>query len=534
MGKMHKKYAAAFFIIILSSFVFIFQNIILVYFFDRWIGRGLNNIDILIIVLFILTLLAYPFLKYFEATNVNGIIIELIKNYVKKITKSLLNSAYNSFIHISHADIIEIINNDLLQIIKIVDNNLYSIASQTMIFVMALIFMMYISLEITLITVLLTLFTIAGSLLLSRRIKNVQNMIIKTNIEYNEYLYEVSRSKNYNRFLNINNFDEIMRIKNNELKKYYSKADSLKYIMQTLLIIQKRITVVVTVLFAARLLKENAITIGEMAALLRIQVFFLSSSNSLTGISNTYHILNLHLARIRNIINIKSEDYYTGRWKKDAAVHYIINISKLEYGYNDIKILDDLNLMVKKGQKVLIKGESGSGKSTLLRLICGFDKKYNGSIKLYGNESTDSNIIRLRNNISYFNQDVFILNGTLMENLFLKDNSVCDDMLIKYLELLKLDKLFIQNGRIIDSTLEHLSEGEKQRVALLRLLLHDNGIFIFDEPTANMDAENEYVFQDLINSLDKTVIIVSHRSLERILFDNCYSMDNGRLVEISI
>lgn len=199
-----------------------------------------------------------------------------------------------------------------------------------------------------------------------------------------------------------------------------------------------------------------------------------------------------------------------------------LQIDSLCLNYGDRNILEDLNLTVRKGEKVLILGASGSGKSSLMSVIAGYLRPDRGDIYLI--EEDRSSLI------SMVEQDAFIFSGTLEDNLFCEDTA--DEA--KVAELLRNLGLATlrEEGQDVAERGRNLSGGERKRLSLARGFLRNSEILILDEPLANVDAENIERIEDLILSIqDRTVILISHQVSDRLYggVDTVYELDNGRL-----
>jgi putative tryptophan/tyrosine transport system ATP-binding protein len=224
------------------------------------------------------------------------------------------------------------------------------------------------------------------------------------------------------------------------------------------------------------------------------------------------------------------------------------NISK-SFGMNDnneITVLKNLSLLIPKGKKISISGTNGSGKSTLLKIIDGSLKPDNGNVLFNSEDVTNVSELRRSNVISKVHQNPsfdFAPNLTLFENFTvakLKDRRIRFNLANNKLRRKEIES-FLSNfgfGILItklDHTISEFSGGQKQIVSVLMALICSAKIFLFDEPTSNLDAENLRIFLNLIKSMNKwynpTVIFVSHNSPEIIeLADEHYILVDGKIV----
>tara|TARA_B100001057_G_scaffold458674_1_gene508144 strand:+ start:1870 stop:3597 length:1728 start_codon:yes stop_codon:yes gene_type:complete len=218
-----------------------------------------------------------------------------------------------------------------------------------------------------------------------------------------------------------------------------------------------------------------------------------------------------------------------------------LNLNNLNYFYksnNDKKIiLSDINLNINCGDKIGIKGKTGSGKTTLINLIIGLLGDYEGKIEL-NDKDLEDNIFNLQNKIGYVPQSVYLADETILFNITLDHKKNVDyEKLSKILSLVELSD-FINNlpenlNTVIGERGGKLSGGQCQRIGIARALYRDPSIIVLDEATSSLDeqTENKILNKLFQNSLDKTVIIISHRNNSFIHCDKIYEIKNKNLTE---
>ena len=206
------------------------------------------------------------------------------------------------------------------------------------------------------------------------------------------------------------------------------------------------------------------------------------------------------------------------------------------FSYSEGKeVLKELNLRVKEGEKVVLLGTSGSGKSSILKILMGMERAQSGTIRIGGQDTVDLGEDRLFKEISYIQQEVFIFDGTIRENISLFQTyreeelqSVIERAGLRNLVKEKgLDYLCGENGAA-------LSGGERQRISIARSLLRKTPILLADEITASLDKENSYLVLDtLLNIENTTEILVLHDLDSRILsrVDRICVLKNGKVEE---
>lgn len=193
----------------------------------------------------------------------------------------------------------------------------------------------------------------------------------------------------------------------------------------------------------------------------------------------------------------------------------MINFKNISIKFNDKIILNNFNLIVNAGEKILISGVSGKGKTTLLKLLLGFSTPNSGSILVDNLELNEQNINIIRNKIGYMPQSTPFLNVKVEKLIYTifnyKENlktKLDMSILIQTLNEFNLD------SNILSKNINQLSGGEKQRLAFVIIILLDRKIWILDEITSSLDQDMKEKVINYILNTNKTVILVSHDKIE--------------------
>ncbi len=199
--------------------------------------------------------------------------------------------------------------------------------------------------------------------------------------------------------------------------------------------------------------------------------------------------------------------------------------------------LDEISLSIPCGSFVVLLGPSGGGKSSLLNTLCRAVSPTCGHIAVGGRPIESYDLDAYRRNIGYMPDDPYLFNGTLRENLRFFTPGASDESLIGVLERASAGDLLDRLAGGLDGEIgpggARLSRGERQRVAIARLLLADPAIAILDEPTASLDAMNENAVRNALSTLRKgrTMILATHQTLLARDADVVAVIANGRIVE---
>ena len=203
----------------------------------------------------------------------------------------------------------------------------------------------------------------------------------------------------------------------------------------------------------------------------------------------------------------------------------MIIFQNISIKFNNRIILENFNLNIKTGEKILISGVSGKGKTTLLKILLGFTLPNSGNIFVDNLELNEQNINIIRNKIAYMPQSTPFLNikvEQIINTIFnYKQNLNIKFQMSKLIEILKEFNL---DSSILSKDINQLSGGEKQRLAFVILILLDREIWVLDEVTSSLDQDmKEKVINYILNS-NKTVVLVSH--------DKINLLNNFRMVTL--
>ena len=219
-----------------------------------------------------------------------------------------------------------------------------------------------------------------------------------------------------------------------------------------------------------------------------------------------------------------------------------ITFNKISFKYpdNDEYVVENFNLTIKKGETVGIIGESGSGKTTLINLLLKFLDPESGEITVDGIVVDKQLKNSWRKIIGYVQQDVFLLDGTIAQNVAFgeESDSINEEKVISSLKRAQLWKHVghLPNGihTEVGEQGAQLSGGQKQRLGIARALYQDASILLFDEATASLDNKTESEVADAINDLSSenlTMIIVAHRITTLKHCDRIIEIENGQIKE---
>lgn len=243
--------------------------------------------------------------------------------------------------------------------------------------------------------------------------------------------------------------------------------------------------------------------------------------------------------RLNEFLHIKPTIHTTS--KSNSFIGGKIEFKQVNFTYphTGIKALQNLNLTIEIGEKVMILGKTGSGKSTLAQLLLRFYQPNNGSILIGGKPLEEISLNQLRNEISYVQQDVFLFSDTVANNIRFgvsKDASI--EKVMEAARFANVHNEIIgfehQYDTMIGERGVTLSGGQKQRISIARALIKSPEIIVFDDCLSAVDANTE---KEIIGHLygylqDKTAIIITHRIFSSFKFDKIIVLNEGSIAEM--
>lgn len=280
--------------------------------------------------------------------------------------------------------------------------------------------------------------------------------------------------------------------------------------------------------------KTQNLTVGSVVALIAL----IENAYTPIAIFNVlyvqYKLDKASYKRFEEFLGLKDDAQLRNGNAINADVGEIA-IKNLSFQYGERKIIDDLSLSIKKGEKIAFVGESGSGKSTLIKILLGLLKYNQGKVRLGDMELSGICLNNLYDRVSYLSQDAPVFDGTIKENLVF-EKKVSEEQMLVALSEVQLSHLVENLAEGLNTEIGEkgtcLSGGEKQRLALARLWFEDSELVILDEATSAMDnLTEENVMKSVMQKMkDKTVIAIAHRLNSIVGFDRIILFREGKIV----
>lgn len=281
------------------------------------------------------------------------------------------------------------------------------------------------------------------------------------------------------------------------------------------------------------------LTLGELVLFLSYLALFYVPINQIHSVN---HMLQHALAaseRVFEVLDTRPEvTDKPGAVAPAARLEGAVRFAQVHFHYRpDVPVLREVTLSVRAGERVALVGPSGAGKSTLLKLLMRFYDAKGGSISIDRYGIRDLPLAFLRSQIGLVQQEPFLFNGTVRENIAYGDLSADQVRIEAVAEVARAHDFIRKLPEGYDTWIGErgvkLSVGQKQRVSIARVLLKNPPIVIFDEATSNIDTETEVKIREALNELTKgrTTFIIAHRLSTLHDVDRIVVLDHGRIVE---
>ncbi|MBQ9964829.1 MAG: ABC transporter ATP-binding protein, partial [Clostridia bacterium] len=299
-------------------------------------------------------------------------------------------------------------------------------------------------------------------------------------------------------------------------------------------------TYYVALLCGVVMMIAGTLSVGTLAALLQIFEQIQSPLRNASGLLPQYFTMMASAERLYEMEQLTPE---AATPLPATPEELFRSFSQLEFRdvrftYEDgAKILDGVDLQLRRGEITALVGESGIGKSTVIKLILSILTPQAGSICLHCGEHRFSIDAATRLFFSYVPQGNTVLSGTVRNNIAFFRPDVSDERLRDVLKLACLEEFVDGLPEGVDAEVgEHgygVSEGQAQRIAIARALLNDAPILLLDECTSALDSETEERLLHNLRSLtDKTVLIVSHKDGTVAGSDHIVRLQDGKMEEV--
>ncbi|HPO55995.1 MAG TPA: NHLP family bacteriocin export ABC transporter peptidase/permease/ATPase subunit [Ignavibacteriaceae bacterium] len=301
------------------------------------------------------------------------------------------------------------------------------------------------------------------------------------------------------------------------------------------------LSVIILIAGAVRIM-QGEMTVGILVAVQSLAVSLMMPVSMLVNLGSTMQIIEGNLKRLDDVhnypadpVNVYSDDSRTsdGKIKLDGY----LELRNVTFGYERLErpLISDFSLTMKPGSRVAIVGKTGSGKSTISKLVGGLYKPWSGEILFDGMKRENIPPIVMQHSISLVDQDIFLFEGTIRDNITFWDTDIPEGEIIQAGKDADMHDDITSRPGGYDSKVseggKNFSGGQRQRIDIARALVNRPSILILDEATSALDAKTEKTIDDNIRKRGCTCIIIAHRLSTIRDCDEIIVLDGGKVVQ---
>ncbi|MFF8430624.1 NHLP family bacteriocin export ABC transporter peptidase/permease/ATPase subunit [Streptomyces sp. NPDC016566] len=263
---------------------------------------------------------------------------------------------------------------------------------------------------------------------------------------------------------------------------------------------------------------DGHVSIGMLVAFQALMAGFTRPVGELSGVAGRVQDFAADLARLRDVEQFKADEAFTR--PEPERIHRLVGHLELDdvtFGYSPLgaPLLKGFSLAVGPGQQVALVGGSGSGKSTVSKLVSGLYTPWGGAIRLDGHSREEVPRSVLAASVAFVDQDIFLFEGSVRDNVALWDPTVPDEAVIAALRDAEAYEVVAARGGIHDARVEeagrNFSGGQRQRLEIARALVRDPSVLVLDEATSALDPETERKIADNTRRRGCACLVIAHR-----------------------
>lgn len=531
-------------VILLAVFFAVFGFLITVYIPAKIISLGFDAVNgekLKIISLIILVVLAISrgLFRYGEHYFGHYVAFKVLADFRREIFSKLRRLAPSKLDSQDSGALLKLIGEDVEALEVFFAHTLAPITTGTIVSIVLIIYYLQYNILLALIAI-IVYFTLAVIIpnVFSNKLKPLLEVQQKYRKSYTSYFLESLRGMKdllqlgveKERFKNLSKESQIV----NKKERNVAKLNFLQFSYSFLTI---GFGVLAFAFVDFILVNKNVISVKDAVITL---VVFSSSFAPFLELSRLPLGLGRALQAAKQTFSLLDENEPVGNdGSKEIEKINEIKFENVDFSYpkRDKMIFENLNLLFEDEKIVGLVGESGSGKSTLMKMVMKWYIAKSGKISLNEEDILEIDSRKLQEKIAYIPQFPQIFSQTIRENLVLGNDEITDEEILEIAEKCRLKDVILSTENGLDTKINSekviFSSGEMQRLELMRALLKRADVYIFDEPTSNLDTLNESIILNLIKENCKgMVFLISHRMSTVSFSDVVYRVENGKCFKI--
>lgn len=521
---------------IVAFYPYLFGKLIDALFYDKNISMFVKIVLIYLVIYIINQILHY---------RLDIMVAKLGIQYSFDIKKNLLHKVltYKSkdLSSLNTGDIISRVNKDADEPLNFIYHDIFYGLSAFMDFLMCFGIIAFINSTLAIIMLIMSLVVFLLSKYFEAKLAPLYKNIIKQRAKNSNWLFEVLNGmRDLKLIFSVDRcFDKYMKTET-EIVDFSYRIAKKEIMAERVNDGVKLISTIIIYFFTAAFIIQNMLTLGGLVACVD---YFNRMMLMMDRIYARIFRVSKRMASIDRVMEIEdfdSENDLSSNEQFDIAEGEVV-FDAVTFAYEDNKkVLDQINLSIRPGERIALVGRSGEGKSTIAQLICRLYEVNQGEIRIDGKNINEIDVHSLQRQIGIVNQNAAIFSNTIRYNLIFSNKKERDHEIWEVLKQVEMDKVIAQLPKGLDTYLTSaglaLSGGQYQRLAIARAYLKKAAIMIFDESTSAIDGHMEESIIQSWNEMFKnhTVIVIAHRFSTIMNCDRVAVLENGKIVACDI
>jgi ABC-type bacteriocin/lantibiotic exporter with double-glycine peptidase domain len=327
-----------------------------------------------------------------------------------------------------------------------------------------------------------------------------------------------------------------------KLLNIQQKLGVLTQTLQVIPIFLTSLSTLIILILGSNYIIGGVMTVGTFVAFQSLMASFNQPIVSLVNLGSALQDLEGGLKRIEDVYNYPAtlstlENNKSGLNGKTVKLQGYVELKDITFGYSLLEppLITKFSLHLNPGSRVAIVGRTGCGKSTLANLVSGLYEPWSGEILIDGKKREEISHTTLNNSIAMVDQNLFLFEGTVKENISFWDQTIPEKDLIQAAKEASIHEDVAARPGAYDSHVEengkNFSGGQRQRIEIARALATKPSVLILDEATSALDAQTEQQIDINIRKIGCTCLIIAHRLSTIRDCDEIIVMEKGQIIQ---
>lgn len=496
--------------------------------------EGLLSLLILLASIYALNSVAIWFQNYF--------MIGIAQNTVYKLRKQLFGKLHQLPIRFfdqnQHGDLMSRLTNDLENVSGTLNSSVIQVFSSVLTLTGTIIFMIYLSPLLTLITLSTLPMLYFGMKWITKRTRVFFRDQQKNLGDLNGYIEEmISGQSVIKTFSQEEKVKEEFHEKNQRLREAGYKAQAYSGFIPKLMNMLNNLSFAIIAFAGGMLALQELVSIGIIVTFSQYSRQF---TRPLNDLANQYNTLLSAVAGAERVFDVMDEDKEIEATKTVdlSSVKGDIMFSNVSFSYDeDGQTIYDVSFQVHAGETIALVGPTGAGKTTIINLLSRFYDPDAGTISIDGQDTANITRENLRKHMGFVLQDPFLFQGTIRENIRYGDLDATDEAVRDAAKLANAHSFITKLSAGYDTLLSQegagISQGQKQLISIARAILANPKILILDEATSSIDTITEIKIQEALGRLmaGRTSFVIAHRLNTIQQADQIFVLNAGKIIE---